>query len=285
MQTVDSLTERYSEAFYERLLEESRGSAQEVVPLVVDIVRPGRVIDVGCGIGTWLAVFRDLGVEHIRGLDGAWVDRQRLLIPESAFEASDLESLVGVTGSFDLAISLEVAEHLSPAAGERLVQLLTQVAPTILFCAAIPDQGGVYHVNERWQSYWVERFNARNFVAIDCLRRRLWHNARVAPYYAQNVFLFVERDYLTTVPALNREYERHIFTGPLDVVHPALFLGAVNRCRKQEVEIAALEEQRNLLLSVTPGQVSLKRVLGALPRLLTHALKRRLHRPLEFRRE
>ena len=60
---------------------------------------------------------------------------------------------------FDLAISLEVAEHLKSSSSEDFVQSLTTLAPMILFSAAIPHQGGLHHINEQWLEYWGDLFN------------------------------------------------------------------------------------------------------------------------------
>ena len=57
-------------------------------------------------------------------------------------------------------ISLEVAEHLSPGRAESFISDLCQAAPVVLFGAAIPGQGGVGHLNEQWQSYWANLFEA-----------------------------------------------------------------------------------------------------------------------------
>jgi len=41
-----------------------------VVPIVPEVIEAKSVVEVGCGGGTWLAVFRELGVRDIVGLAG-----------------------------------------------------------------------------------------------------------------------------------------------------------------------------------------------------------------------
>src|SRR5438132_4657821 len=82
---------RYSRRFYTSIRQGSRQSAIEVVPLLLDWVAPRSVIDVGCGVGTWLSVFRELGVEQVWGVDGPWVDRKLLEI-RSEEHTSELQS-------------------------------------------------------------------------------------------------------------------------------------------------------------------------------------------------
>ena len=66
----------YKEDFYKKNQEGSRQSAKEIIPLVLELVRPKSVIDVGCGLGTWLSVLKVLGVEEIFGVDGDHVDKR-----------------------------------------------------------------------------------------------------------------------------------------------------------------------------------------------------------------
>lgn len=68
--------------------------------------------------------------------------------------------------SFDLAYCFEVAEHLPPELGERLVQFLANQAPSVVFTAAQPGQGGTGHINEQPKSHWIECF-ARHGMTHD----------------------------------------------------------------------------------------------------------------------
>jgi 2-polyprenyl-3-methyl-5-hydroxy-6-metoxy-1,4-benzoquinol methylase len=85
----------YDTDFFDSHLNESLRSAREVVPLLLSLLSPKSVVDVGCGIGTCLAAFREQGIEDLLGIDGDYVDRARLLIPESSFLPHDLEQAAG----------------------------------------------------------------------------------------------------------------------------------------------------------------------------------------------
>src|SRR5881296_3388824 len=158
----------YSDAFFHARMTASRRSAQEIVPLVLEFVHPERVIDVGCGLGTWLSVFQQCGIHDVWGVDGDYVNRKMLQIPEERFMAVDLTEHVVVKGQFDLVVSLEVAEHLPPECAEAFVASLTGLGPVVLFSAAIPFQRGTHHVNEQWPEYWAARFEKHGYVGIDC---------------------------------------------------------------------------------------------------------------------
>ncbi len=213
----------YSARFYSEFHRYTLESAKVIVPLVVDLLHPGSVVDVGCGRGVFLSVFRENGAGEVVGLDGDWVDRTQLLIPETDFIVADLNCPLPVTGTFDLAVSLEVAEHLPEANASRFVRTLTELAPAVLFSAAIPFQGGTNHFNEQWPEYWVKLFEERDYAVIDCIRKGVWNDDRVAFWYAQNILLFVEASLAESDERLKDELEATCPT-MLSVVHPNKYL-------------------------------------------------------------
>src|SRR5438067_13185059 len=97
-------------------------SARRIVPLVIELVRPRSVVDICCGTGGWLSVLIDHGVDDVVGVDGAYVDPARLLIPTERFIAHDLEKPLELSRRFELALSLEVAEHLPASSASVLVK-------------------------------------------------------------------------------------------------------------------------------------------------------------------
>ena len=185
----------YDEQYYDSEgLVASLESARVVVPIVMSLLAPTSVVDVGCGLGAWLQAFRENGVEQIVGIDGDHIDPSRLLIPKECFRAVDVTKPFKIGGPFDLAVSLEVAEHLPKRFARRFVQRLVALAPYVLFSAAIPYQGGVHHVNEQWPEFWSDLFAESGFKAFDVIRKLTWKNRDVAYWYRQNMFLFARED-------------------------------------------------------------------------------------------
>src|SRR5262245_16248653 len=154
------LSSVYDQRFFDGQYENSLQSARAVARVICQLFHPQSVVDVGCGLGSWLKAFIEAGAERICGIDGDCVNRDALLIPPETFVGKDLTRPFEIPGAFDLAISVEVAEHLSDEAGACLVRALSKVAPLVLFSAAIPGQGGSRHINEQWPSYWRSRFGA-----------------------------------------------------------------------------------------------------------------------------
>ncbi len=212
----------YSQGFYDYQRDGSYRSACAVIPLVMELYKPESVVDVGCGIGTWLAAFMEHGVTDVLGVDGDYVPVADLRVPVERFRAHDLRTPLTVGRSFDLAICLEVAEHLPAPSAPALVDSLTELAPVVLFSAAVPGQGGVGHVNEQWPEYWIELFQARGYEAVDCVRPRVWDQPDVDFWYAQNAFLIVRHDIFRAVPALREARDRYSVI-PTSLVHPVGF--------------------------------------------------------------
>ncbi len=218
----------YSERFYGEMQDANLTSARAVAPLVMSLVGPSSIVDVGCGEGLWLKAFAEAGAE-VRGVDGAWVNVDRLAIPKDRFAVCDLEQPFEL-GSADLAMSLEVAEHLPDAVADSFIASLTSIAPVILFSAAIPLQGGSHHVNEQWPEYWEKKFRARGYVPVDAVRRHVWDDERVSFFYAQNILLYVKESELSKYSKLQEE----IASGhgkALSLVHPFIFKYYAERWR------------------------------------------------------
>lgn len=224
---MTNLGNSYNHAFYSSYRGISYDSAKEVLPRVNSLVSPRSVVDVGCGIGAWLQVWKDLGVRHVVGIDGFHVRKNELVIERSEFLSMDLESPGNVSESFDLAQSLEVAEHLPPDKARRFVDFLCSLSPIILFGAAIPFQGGALHVNEQWPEYWAELFDLNGYVCCDAIRDHVWNSPGCAYYYAQNTFLYIKRSELAKYLELN-SVSRNTNRFVLSRVHPRKWMESQN---------------------------------------------------------
>lgn len=208
----------YGRSFYDDQASISQRSAAAVMPLLLDAVRPRSIVDVGCGAGTWLAVAADLGVDDLLGIDfGGGTPEQRRIRADQFLE-HDLTEPIDLGRTFDLAMSLEVAEHLPALHAARFVATLVSLAPVVAFSAAIPGQGGTGHVNEQWQSYWVRHFATHSYRPHSLVRTGVWDDPDVAAYYAQNTIVFADPAWLAERGVDWRELD-----DPVDVVHPRLY--------------------------------------------------------------
>jgi SAM-dependent methyltransferase len=200
----------------------NRQSAVRVLDALFEYVQPRSVLDVGCGLGTWLRVALDRGIQDVLGIEGPWLDARLLQVDAARIRNADLEQGFDLGRRFDLVICLEVAEHLSPAAADRLIASLASHSDVVLFSAAIPFQGGHHHVNEQFPDYWVERFARHGLRAIDCLRPRLWDCPEILWWLRQNMLVLAHERAIAASDALRRE---SAVTRPLRLVHPDGYAG------------------------------------------------------------
>jgi SAM-dependent methyltransferase len=233
----------YGAGFFEALAEGTRRSAAIVTPMLVELFRPESVVDVGCGTGLWLAAFRQHGVADVCGVDGPWVPRAELQIPATLFHQHDLSRPLELGRRFDLALCLEVAEHLPPEAADQLVEGLTRLAPIVVFSAAIPFQQGDGHINEQWPSFWCNLFAAYGYDCLSDLRHRVWSNPSIEVWYRQNLLCFVAAESRRRLPWAGERASDE----PVDVVHPDLYVRAGRDLAWRRREAAELEQRNRQL--------------------------------------
>lgn len=260
----------YTPGFYQTYQDGSARSARVVVPILLDLVRPKSVLDVGCGVGTWLSVFADHGLVDLVGLDGPHVDRSMLRIAPDRFCQMDLIEPVRLERRFDLVISVEVAEHLPATAADTFVESLRRHGSIVAFSAAVPLQGGTHHLNEQWQSYWVERFARAGYRCFDVLRPQLWNDPAVNFWYAQNLMLFVDAAALTADPDLSGRLAALPSMGNVAVVHPRMHLA-----RAAEPNLTTLASH---LRAITATARRLGQLVLALPATVRCSFRRRAGR-------
>jgi SAM-dependent methyltransferase len=156
-----------------------------------------RLIDVGAGSGAFAAEAQRRG-KTVVACEHSATGRRAAARQGVRCYPLDLERdpPLEIDGRFDLAYCFEVAEHVPEPLGARLVELLCERAPRVVFTAAPPGQGGTGHVNEQQQSYWIERFEAAGLEHRGELSAALAESFRGegvrAPYLADNVMVFAD---------------------------------------------------------------------------------------------
>ncbi len=229
----------YNDDFYNRQQDDSRRSADAVTPLLLDWFTPKSVLDVGCGVGTWCASFERQGVPVVTGLDGPWVDQSRLQMTRGGFVSFDFASAPKPYAPalpqkrYDLVVSFEFLEHVQSEHTPAVVEFMANAADIIVSGAAIPGQGGRFHVNEQWPSYWRDQFAARGFECFDCIRPVIAHQQGIEAWYVQNPVLYAKSP---IAPALKAKLDAAVIAAlanPAPWVHPALYAGVKKKLAKR----------------------------------------------------
>ena len=214
----------YSSQFFTGQVGGSARSAAVVVPLVLSLLRVKSVIDVGCGVGPWAAEFMARGIEDVWGVDGDYVDRALLRIPEDRFIPRDLTKSFQFDRTFDLAVCLELAEHLPEHRAAELVADLARLADCVLFSAAAPGPTGVNHINPQYLPYWINLFQKEGYSAIDPIRPQILGNDSVEWFYQQDIVMFLAPDHPLAAEGfpkpqtfIHQELYEHVLHGELSL--------------------------------------------------------------------
>lgn len=205
----------YLSGYYEDITDGSVNSAREVYRVLRDrySFTPASIIDVGCGVGGWWKGFREEGYTgEYKGIDYK-IPKHKLLLPKEDYQEYDLRKLYTTGRQYDLAICLEVGEHLPKECASILVHSLVSLGKTILFSAAIPHQGGTNHYNEQWQSYWAKLFANLDYHPITpYMSVYIRHDPNIELWYRNNAVIY-------------RGHGAH--NSVEDYVHPQLYTNVV----------------------------------------------------------
>lgn len=201
----------YGKSFYSSRDELTSYSANKILSIIAEHIAVTSVIDFGCGVGTWLKQAEVMGATNVVGVEGPWL-QDNMFVSEGRLFKRNFDNPIDFNEIFDLAISLEVAEHVKEANADIFLDSICRCSDHVLFGAAIKGQGGNGHINEQSQSYWINKFESRGYKVCDCIRPKIWDNAKIPFWYKQNIFFFQKDNSIKNCVVM-----------PADLVHPELF--------------------------------------------------------------
>ena len=187
----------YDDAFWDF---HGTGDWDGLAALILRYCPARSVVDVGCGQGLMLEGLRRANPSlNLCGYDGSPTALRRARarglsvdpLDVVALSKSEADAVARRIVSFDLAVCLEVAEHIPFWHSGKLLTMLA-AAPRLVFSAAHPNQGGQLHVNEQPAAYWIDRLAARGLRLApfdDALRADL-QSLEVPPWYKENIHAF-----------------------------------------------------------------------------------------------
>lgn len=155
----------YDLEYFRHINEEEGPQAERLADILCWHYQPRSVIDVGCASGLYLKPFMDRGV-RVLGQDSApdAISDEVIQIPRYCIELKDItEGEASPPLPFDLALCIEVAEHLEEKFASALISHLSLCSDVVFFSAAHPGQGGVGHINCQPKEYWETLFAEEGF--------------------------------------------------------------------------------------------------------------------------
>ena len=193
----------YGKEFYELVEREGKLMAPWFVPLLREVFDFKSLADVGCGTGHYLRYALDNypDLTGLLGLEGSKYAVANSMIPSVTFLQDFRVPPACAYGEHDLAISIEVAEHVEAEFVDVYLDLLCSLSDTVLITAAVPGQGGTAHVNEQLQPYWVKKFDGHGYYFDEVTTLRVREGIQrakdggkyVTAWFEPNVAVFLQQ--------------------------------------------------------------------------------------------
>jgi len=197
-------------------------------------------IEFGSGQGSWISEaqkYFNISPSSCLAIDGLWA--QQWHDASVPFMACDLNtSTFGsiiqadekVRETYDLAICVEVCEHLSVQAAKSVVKLICDTANIVIFGSALTGQFGQGHRNCRSHYYWRAVFLSRGFRLFDAFRSHTFNATEaVPPWYAQNTYLYIKSDYIASIGRMELNQVEELYNS-LDYPHPQVINPGMSFC-------------------------------------------------------
>ena len=213
----------------------SRAAADILVPMLLEATRPTSVLDVGCGVGSFMRALLHAGVGDVFGVDAPVFDDALLVVEPKLVRRCDLRQPLDLGRRFDLALCLEVGGYFPEH--DVLVASLVRHASVIAFSAAIPDQDMIRQQHGAYPSHWAALFAKHGYKAIDAFRGRIWADDRMPFWFRQNLLLFAE-------PSAIGRLRLAPGPAPLDIVHPRLYDMLAGSGETSSLELGLLRLRR-----------------------------------------
>jgi 2-polyprenyl-3-methyl-5-hydroxy-6-metoxy-1,4-benzoquinol methylase len=161
---VPDLSAIYDDAFFAEWGRSNRAyvnSAKVIVDVLYDNFAPRRLVDLGCGCGVYSHFFKEKGVEVV--CIDAVQPPEMYAFPVKIVQQDMTVPFDNIWGDFDLALCLDVGEHIPEELSEPFLKNTTQFSDKLIMSCAPPGQGGHHHVNEQPKRYWIEKLRAHGF--------------------------------------------------------------------------------------------------------------------------
>lgn len=188
---------KLTKKFYEKTLRSDRQHSYKViVDYIIKNIKPNlsSVIDYGCGAGWFLYYFKKAGINDFMGIEP---NKEIISVLDPSIKDNikflDLTKNINLDRKFDLAMNIEVVEHIDEKYADLIVDNITRHINLLIFSAATPGQGGYGHVNERPFEYWERKLN---FVDFFCNKnqtkefRNYLNIEKANSWYRKNISIF-----------------------------------------------------------------------------------------------
>lgn len=186
----------YSNEYYERHFVKYRSWEVEIGKYIYSILNPSSVLDLGCGVGSYLEGFYFAGCRDLMGIELNYELAKQYFVEEIKpdIRCGDVTKDLSINRMFDCVISFEVGEHISPEGTIFFVDNLTCYCKKyIIFTAAPPGQRGTNHINLMHRSVWIDMIKNRGFLYMGKMveqYKKEWKRFGTEKYILNNLMVF-----------------------------------------------------------------------------------------------
>lgn len=163
----------YDEKFFNNNDIDGAKMADWFVQVLNDTFHFNSLIDIGCGTGQYLRACLKKGISDIMGIEGSKSALNNLLVDKGLVIIHDLRMDYVFKRKWNIAISIEVAEHIDEPYSDNYINNLTNSSDTVIITAAPPGQGGTAHVNEQLPEWWKNQFLKFNYNYNEEITKKL----------------------------------------------------------------------------------------------------------------
>jgi hypothetical protein len=191
-------SELYTNKFFKKRKAKHENEV-EIGHIFFDMFVPHSCTDFGCGIGSFISALKENGVK-VTGYE-PFLNKENpdIFIPENVkddIHNVDCSKVIRSIDTCELAICIEVAEHILPVYSRNLIYNLTNASSKyIIFTAAEKGQRGTGHINCRNKDDWIyffDNYDAKiNKTKTTELRNELKKlKSKMSKYLSKNIVVF-----------------------------------------------------------------------------------------------
>lgn len=187
---------RYSDRYYNRHLIRYRKWENKVGEYLYNELKPNSVLDLGCGVGSYLEGFLNAGCKDLLGIELNFNNAKKYIVNNiySFIVEGNVTQDLNLNRKFDCVISFEVGEHIYPDGTRMFVNNLTSYSDKyIILTAAPPGQRGTGHINLLDKNIWIDFVVSKGFLYKEDLVEKYkikWKKFKVGYYIINNLMIF-----------------------------------------------------------------------------------------------
>ena len=186
----------YSDKYYRKHLEKYRIWENKVGEYLYNTIKPQSVLDLGCGVGSYLEGFFNAGCRDLMGVELNYNFAKKYIVETIApfIKQGDITKDLQLNRKFNCVISFEVGEHINPNGTQGFINNLSDYSQKyIIFTAAPPGQRGTGHINLMDKNKWIQLVVDRGFLYQEDLVKEFkneWIKLGVERYILSNLMVF-----------------------------------------------------------------------------------------------